>query len=54
MSNPIRPLPIRSLCALVLLTLGLLEFGVRRTYDAPTPMLDKAQAFVYLTSGKLM
>jgi len=45
MSNPIRPLPIRSLCALVLLTLGLLEFGVRRTYDAPTPMLDKAQAF---------
>jgi len=43
--SPIQPLSIRTLCALIVLTLGFLEFGVRRTYDPPTPMLDKAQVF---------
>jgi hypothetical protein len=41
----IRALSIRSLCVLVVLSLGALEVGVRRTYDPPTPMLDKARVF---------
>ena len=41
----IRALSLRSLCVLVVLCLGALEIGVRRTYDPPTPMRYKARVF---------
>ena len=45
MSPSKQPLSIRSLCALVLLTLAGVEVGARQAYTPPTPMLDKAEAF---------
>lgn len=50
-TRPLRPLALKWIAGLTLLGLATLEAGVAVAYDAPTPMLDKAEEYNALPHG---
>ena len=50
--RPLRPLQLKWSAALTVIALCSLELGVATAYDAPTPMLDKANEYNSLEHGE--